>query len=106
MDPNGLKLDGYRFEVVRNGRMTTLYSRREKVLNQRFPDYPEMPFRQPSRTGRRPVGSGPHCGEDEGMCLGATGGGRRDSVYGMDRSGIIRDTRILSGSETTSNLLK
>jgi DNA ligase D-like protein (predicted ligase) len=32
-----IKLDGYRLEVVRNGRMTTLYSRRENVLNQRFP---------------------------------------------------------------------
>jgi DNA ligase D-like protein (predicted ligase) len=32
-----IKLDGYRLEVVRTGRMTTLYSRRENVLNQRFP---------------------------------------------------------------------
>jgi ATP-dependent DNA ligase len=32
------------------------------------------------------VGSGPHCGEDEGVCLGATGGCRRDSVFRMDRS--------------------
>jgi bifunctional non-homologous end joining protein LigD len=32
-----IKLDGYRLEVVRKGRMTTLYSRRENVLNQRFP---------------------------------------------------------------------
>ena len=32
-----IKLDGYRLEVVRNGRKTTLYSRRENVLNQRFP---------------------------------------------------------------------
>ena len=32
-----IKLDGYRPEVVRRGRMTTLYSRRENVLNQRFP---------------------------------------------------------------------
>jgi ATP dependent DNA ligase domain len=31
-----IKLDGYRLEAVRNGRMTTLYSRRENVLNQRF----------------------------------------------------------------------
>ena len=32
-----IKLDGYRLEVVRANRMTTLYSRRENVLNQRFP---------------------------------------------------------------------
>ncbi len=32
-----IKLDGYRLEVVRNGRMTTLYSCRENVLNQRSP---------------------------------------------------------------------
>jgi bifunctional non-homologous end joining protein LigD len=32
-----IKLDGYRLEVVRKGRTTTLYSRRENVLNQRFP---------------------------------------------------------------------
>jgi bifunctional non-homologous end joining protein LigD len=32
-----IKLDGYRLEVVRKSRMTTLYSRRENVLNQRFP---------------------------------------------------------------------
>jgi DNA ligase D-like protein (predicted ligase) len=32
-----IKLDGYRLEVVRSGRMTMLYSRRENVLNQRFP---------------------------------------------------------------------
>ena len=130
-----IKLDGYRLEVVRNGRITTLYSRRENVFNQRFPyiatalqDLPNETaidgelvalgpdgrpdfhllqnfrsaesrivyyafdilvhaFRQPSRTSRRPVGPGPHCGEDEGMCLGATGGGRGDSVSGMDRGG-------------------
>jgi ATP-dependent DNA ligase len=29
-----IKLDGYRLEVVRNGRMLTLYFRRENVLNQ------------------------------------------------------------------------
>src|ERR1700733_5646846 len=32
-----IKLDGYRLEAVRNSRGTTLYSRRENVLNQRFP---------------------------------------------------------------------
>jgi bifunctional non-homologous end joining protein LigD len=32
-----IKLDGYRLEVVRKSRMTTLYSRLENVLNQRFP---------------------------------------------------------------------
>jgi DNA ligase D-like protein (predicted ligase) len=32
-----IKLDGYRLEAVRKSRMTTLYSRRENVLNQRFP---------------------------------------------------------------------
>ena len=32
-----IKLDGYWLEVVRNGRMITLYSRRENLLNQRFP---------------------------------------------------------------------
>jgi ATP-dependent DNA ligase len=32
-----IKLDGYRLEVVRKSRMTTLYSLRENVLNQRFP---------------------------------------------------------------------
>src|ERR1700744_3349720 len=32
-----IKLDGYRLEIVRKSRMTTLYSRRENVLNQRFP---------------------------------------------------------------------
>ena len=30
-------LDGYRIEVVRKSRTTTLYSRRENVLNQKFP---------------------------------------------------------------------
>jgi DNA ligase D-like protein (predicted ligase) len=32
-----IKLDGYRLDVVRKSRVTTLYSRRENVLNQRFP---------------------------------------------------------------------
>jgi ATP-dependent DNA ligase len=32
-----IKLDGYRLEVVRKSRTTTLYSRRENVLNQKFP---------------------------------------------------------------------
>lgn len=32
-----LKLDGYRMEVVRAGTKTTLYSRRENVLNAKFP---------------------------------------------------------------------
>ncbi len=32
-----IKLDGYRLEAVRNSRVTTLYSRRENVLNERFP---------------------------------------------------------------------
>jgi DNA ligase D-like protein (predicted ligase) len=32
-----IKLDGYRLEAVRASRATTLYSRRENVLNQRFP---------------------------------------------------------------------
>jgi bifunctional non-homologous end joining protein LigD len=32
-----IKLDGYRLEAVRKGRMTTLYSRRKTVLNRRFP---------------------------------------------------------------------
>lgn len=32
-----LKLDGYRLEVVRAGTETTLYSRRENVLNAKFP---------------------------------------------------------------------
>lgn len=32
-----LKLDGYRMEVVRSGTETTLYSRRENVLNTKFP---------------------------------------------------------------------
>ena len=32
-----LKLDGYRLEVVRAGMVTTLYSRRENVLNEKFP---------------------------------------------------------------------
>jgi bifunctional non-homologous end joining protein LigD len=32
-----IKLDGYRLEVVRRGRETTLYSRRQNVLNQKFP---------------------------------------------------------------------
>jgi len=32
-----LKLDGYRLEVVRTGTETTLYSRRENVLNTKFP---------------------------------------------------------------------
>jgi ATP-dependent DNA ligase len=32
-----IKLDGYRLEAVRTSRATTLYSRRENVLNQRFP---------------------------------------------------------------------
>ncbi len=32
-----LKLDGYRMEVVRTGATTTLYSRRQNVLNEKFP---------------------------------------------------------------------
>jgi hypothetical protein len=36
----------------------------------------------------------PYCGEDEGMCLGATGGGRRDSVSGMDRGGSSETYQI------------
>jgi DNA ligase D-like protein (predicted ligase) len=32
-----IKLDGYRLEAVRKSRATTLYSRRQNVLNQRFP---------------------------------------------------------------------
>jgi DNA ligase D-like protein (predicted ligase) len=32
-----IKLDGYRLEVVRRGRETTLYSRRQNVFNKRFP---------------------------------------------------------------------
>src|ERR1700727_205933 len=31
-----IKLDGYRLEAVRTGRRTTLYSRRQNVLNQNF----------------------------------------------------------------------
>jgi ATP-dependent DNA ligase len=31
-----IKLDGYRLEGVRKSRTTTLYSRRENVLNQKF----------------------------------------------------------------------
>jgi DNA ligase D-like protein (predicted ligase) len=33
-----IKLDGYRLEVVRRGRDATLYSRRQNVFNQKFPD--------------------------------------------------------------------
>src|ERR1700761_7035414 len=32
-----LKLDGYRMEVVRSHTATTLYSRRQNVLNEKFP---------------------------------------------------------------------
>jgi ATP-dependent DNA ligase len=32
-----IKLDGYRLEVVRPGRETTLYSRRQNVFNRKFP---------------------------------------------------------------------
>ena len=32
-----IKLDGYRLEVVRSGRETTLYSRRQNLFNQKFP---------------------------------------------------------------------
>jgi ATP-dependent DNA ligase len=32
-----IKLDGYRLEAVRSALQTTLYSRRQNVLNQRFP---------------------------------------------------------------------
>jgi ATP-dependent DNA ligase len=32
-----IKLDGYRLEAIREGGKTTLYSRRENVLNQKFP---------------------------------------------------------------------
>jgi bifunctional non-homologous end joining protein LigD len=32
-----IKLDGYRLEVVRSGGKTTLYSRRQNALTQRFP---------------------------------------------------------------------
>src|SRR5580692_8250624 len=32
-----IKLDGYRLEVVRSAGRTTLYSRRQNVLNQKFP---------------------------------------------------------------------
>jgi bifunctional non-homologous end joining protein LigD len=31
-----IKLDGYRLEVVRAGGETTLYSRRQNVLNRKF----------------------------------------------------------------------
>jgi ATP-dependent DNA ligase len=31
-----IKLDGYRLEAVRSGGQTTLYSRRQNVLNQKF----------------------------------------------------------------------
>lgn len=32
-----IKLDGYRLEVIRTGGKTTLYSRRENILNKKFP---------------------------------------------------------------------
>ena len=32
-----IKLDGYRLEAVKNGSVTTLYSRRENVLNEKYP---------------------------------------------------------------------
>jgi len=32
-----IKLDGYRLEAVHSGRKTTLYSRRQNVLNSKFP---------------------------------------------------------------------
>jgi ATP-dependent DNA ligase len=32
-----IKLDGYRIEVVRTGGETTIYSRRQNVLNHKFP---------------------------------------------------------------------
>jgi bifunctional non-homologous end joining protein LigD len=32
-----IKLDGYRLEIVRRGRQTTLYSRRRNVFNKKFP---------------------------------------------------------------------
>jgi bifunctional non-homologous end joining protein LigD len=32
-----IKLDGHRLEIIRDGGRTTLYSRRENVLNKKFP---------------------------------------------------------------------
>jgi bifunctional non-homologous end joining protein LigD len=43
-----IKLDGYRLEVVRSGGKTTLYSRRQNVLTQRFP-YIAKALERPSR---------------------------------------------------------
>jgi ATP-dependent DNA ligase len=45
-----IKLDGYRLEVVRKGRATTLYSRRENVLNQKFPYIATALQRLPNET--------------------------------------------------------
>jgi hypothetical protein len=45
----------------------------------------QVPFRQPPRVNRGPMGSGAHRGEDEGMCLGAPGASRPHPVSGVDR---------------------
>jgi hypothetical protein len=45
----------------------------ERLKHLRPPKYPFVNLPEPAG----PMGSGPHCGEDEGMCLGAIGGCRR-----------------------------
>jgi ATP-dependent DNA ligase len=46
-----IKLDGYRLEVVRRGRETTLYSRRQNVFNQKFPYIAAALKTHPPNTG-------------------------------------------------------
>jgi ATP-dependent DNA ligase len=86
-----IKLDGYRLEVVRNGRMTTLYSRRENVLNQRRPYIATALQHLPNETVI----------DGELVALGPDG--RRTFI--CCRTFAPR-SRALSGSETTSNLLR
>jgi ATP-dependent DNA ligase len=46
---------------------------------------PKCPFVNLSRSGRWQMGPGAHCGEDEGVCLGAPGADCTNPVLGVDR---------------------
>jgi bifunctional non-homologous end joining protein LigD len=61
-------------------------TRREVFERLRDLKTPKCPFVNLPEPAAGRLGSGPHCGKDEGMCVGAARGCRRDSVSGMDRS--------------------
>jgi ATP-dependent DNA ligase len=48
-----IELDGYRLEVVRGAGKTTLYSRRQNVLNKKFPYIASARDLSASRPGNR-----------------------------------------------------